>query len=856
MRIWPFITSALVTGSLVAALSTSIDSKPAFGPLLDPQEGFWQNADPANMSYSMDLHFQELSAPVKVYVDRRLVPHIFAENEKDAYFAQGYIHARFRLWQMDIQTDLADGRLTEVVGRYSGNHDLLELRDRYYRRLGMGYAAEQALKGMEADSATKAEVDAYTEGVNAYISSLTIATMPLEYKLLNYAPEPWTNLKCALLLKMMSYDLAGEENDFQNTNARNLFSASDFQLLYPSIPDSIDPIVPEGTQMFNKRDTPGVRLKVPVGLDTSYFMTKSGMLTRTLALEGPPPTANWMAFDYDIAHTGAAQRGPWEKDPESAEPDPDNGSNNWAVSGAKTQSGAPILCNDPHLGLNLPSLWFEVQIHTPTVNVYGASLPGAPGVIIGFNDSAAFGVTNSMRDVRDYFEITFKDQTKKEYLYNGNWLPTAFRVEDIRVKGEPDYMDTVAYTVFGPVMYEPAYPDPLNSGKYYACKWAAHEVSNELLCFNKLDHAENYDQYLDAIKNLHTPGQNVVFASASGDIAVWAQGAFPAKWFRQGDFVMEGKDSAYDWQGTIPQAENPHLWNPVRGFVSSANQLPIDPKTYPYYLSGNFLTYRGMEINRRLDKMQSITTQDMMDLQTDNYDLFAEMARPLFIKYIDTTSMEPGETHLFDLVRDWDLYNNPGEKAPAIFHAWWDSLFAGIYGDELRQTALPITKPSDQTLVEALLKDSSYKFVDDIRTPAQETLRQIATQAWKKIYPVMLQLENNGNLTWSAYKDTHIDHLLKLPAFSDQHLQTGGGTNSINATKADHGPSWRMVVELTTPVHAFGIYPGGQEGNPGSPYFDNTVQDWAKGKYDTLWLMTPDQVSDSRIQWKINFTKP
>ena len=120
----------------------------------------------------------------------------------------------------------------------------------------------------------------------------------------------------------------------------------------------------------------------------------------------------------------------------------------------------------------------------------------------------------------------------------------------------------------------------------------------------------------------------------------------------------------------------------------------------------------------------------------------------------------------------------------------------------------------------------------------------------------MLQLENNGNLTWSAYKDTHIDHLLKLPAFSDQHLQTGGGTNSINATKADHGPSWRMVVELTTPVHAFGIYPGGQEGNPGSPYFDNTVQDWAKGKYDTLWLMTPDQVSDSRIQWKINFTKP
>ena len=249
-----------------------------------------------------------------------------------------------------------------------------------------------------------------------------------------------------------------------------------------------------------------------------------------------------MDTTYLMANGGPLSHDFWK-------PDKDNGSNNWAVSGAKTRSGWPILCSDPHLGLNLPSLWYEMQIHTPDMNVYGVSFPGAPSVIIGFNDSCAFGFTNAMRDVKDYFEIRFKDETHKEYLYNGQWLPTTFRIEDIKIKGEPDYMDTVAYTIFGPVMYEPTYPDPLQTGHYYACKWTAHQVSNSLMPIRNLDHAANYNDYLDAILYLHTPGQNCLFASRDGDIAIWDQGAFPAKWFRQGDFVMPGTDTSYDLAG-------------------------------------------------------------------------------------------------------------------------------------------------------------------------------------------------------------------------------------------------------------------------------------------------------------------
>ena len=821
MRIWPFIASTLATGVLVFALNTSIRPLPALGPLFDPQVGFWQNAEAASVDYTMDLHFQELSAPVKVFLDNRLIPHVFAENERDAYFAEGYLHARFRLWQMDMQTRAASGRLCEVLGRYAGTRDLLTIVDRSYRRLGMTYSAEQALKGMEANPVTKAEVDAYTEGVNAYMSTLTASTLPLEFKLLDYQPEQWTNLKTALLLKLMSLDLAGGENDFEMTNARNIFSASDFELLYPATQDSTDPIVPKGTTLYGKQDTPGIRLHMPAHVDTNYLMAK-----------GSP-----LPYDY------------WK-------PDKDNGSNNWAVSGAKTRSGWPILCNDPHLSLRLPSLWYEMQIHTPDMNVYGVAFPGAPGIIIGFNDSCAFGFTNAMRDVRDYFEIQFKDYTRKEYLYNGEWLPTTFRVEDIKVRGEPDFLDTVAYTIWGPVMYEPSYPDPLHSGRYYACKWTAQDVSNDLLAFHNLDHAANYNDYLSAIQNLHTPGQNCVFASRDGDIALWDQGAFPAKWFRQGDFVMSGTDSSYAWQGTIPQSENPHLVNPARGFVSSANQVPVDVKAYPYYLGGNYPPYRGMEINRRLEGMSDITAADMMDLQTDNYDLFAEMARPLFLKFIDTTTMEPAELQYYNLVKDWNLRNNAKERAPSIFHTWWDSLKSAVYGDELAQTDLPIMMPYDETLLEALLKDSTYKFVDDIRTPQTETLRQIATLAWKKVYPVILQADSSGGLNWSVFKDTHVEHLLGRDALSDLHLPIGGGTYSINAARTDHGPSWRMVVEMGSPIKAYGIYPGGQSGNPGSPYYDDLVMLWARGQYDTLWVMTPDEEKDPRILWKMNFSKP
>ncbi|MDB5249812.1 MAG: penicillin acylase [Segetibacter sp.] len=819
MRIVPFIICAIITTALVIALNIPLtiggNKTPCIGAFLSPQQGFWQNAEPTNYDFNQSLKFSNLHGKVDVYFDDRLVPHIYAEKENDAYFVQGFLHAKFRLWQMEFQTHAAAGRLSEIMGATSGETNFLRI-DKHFRRLGMVYGAEQSLQKLEADPITKTETDAYTAGVNAYIASLKPNQIPFEYKLLNYRPEKWTNLKTQLFLKYMSYTLAGGDSDFEMTNAKSIFSAADFEKLYPTTQDSLDPIIPKGT-LF---EPASVVTKKPANTDSVYY-----------------PSA--VVLDTPLV----------------IQPDRRNGSNNWVVAGSKTKSGAPILCNDPHLGLNLPSLWYEMQISTPNYNAYGVTFPGTPSIIIGFNDSCAWGVTNAGRDVKDYYEIEFRDSTMEEYMYNGSWTKSKFRNEIIKVRGQASDTERIAMTVFGPVMYDKKFPDILKDGKYYAVRWKAHDSSNELLTFNKLNHARNFIDYIRAISTYQTPGQNFVFASKAGDIAIRQQGQFPAKWLRQGDFLMPGIDSSYLWQGFIPSRENPTLLNPDRGFLSSANQLATD-ETYPYYLGGIPEIYRGMIINRKLSQMNSITLQGMQQLQTDNYNVFAEMTRPLLLKYLDESKLSPDEINYLDKLKSWNLRSDKNEEGPTIFKLWWDSVQVSVFKDEFLQTDLPLKWPDENTLLEALLKDSAYKFVDDIRTSAVENISDIVLSAFKEAFKEMKEADVENRLAWGKFKDTGVRHLLRLPAFSRLHLPVGGGVNIINATSGNHGPSWRMIVQLSDNIEAYGVYPGGQSGNPGSKYYDSFIDSWVEGKYYPLLFLSHETARTSnKMKYTMTFSE-
>jgi penicillin amidase len=809
MKYFIFSLSLLINGAMFYVLGTREILPLPLGEFLSVQEGVWQNAESTDFDFTSDLNLKGINGKVDVYMDERLVPHIFAEDENDAYFVQGYLHAKFRLWQMEFQTFAAAGRVSEIVG------DKAVQFDRNQRRIGMVFAAENALAAMDKDDSTKAALDAYTNGVNAYISSLNKSNLPVEYKLLGYIPEKWSNLKSALFTKQMTYTLAGFDKDLEYTNALKVLGEDNFKLLYPELADSLYPVIAKGT-----------------------------VYPKPLANLMPPSTADSLYFNRrDSVHITS-----------DFKPNPSNGSNNWAVNGTKTKSGKPILSNDPHLSLSLPSIWFEVQLHTKAFNSYGVSFPGLPGVVIGFNDSIAFGFTNAGRDVKDYYEIKFKDESKSSYWFDSAWKNADQRIEKIKVKGQKDVLDTVAYTVFGPVTYDKSFKNELTNEKAYALRWVAHDTSNILKMWLLLNRAKNYDDYHHAISYFNVPGQNMIFASHSGDIALWQQATFPLRWKGQGLFVMPGEDSSYMWKGYIPMEENPHSVNPLSGYVSSANQRPAD-STYPYFVPGTYEVYRAITINKKLERMFNIAPDDMKALQNNNYNVFAELARPILSKYVKRDQLSADEIAYLQQVENWNLMNDPLETGVTCFVHWWDSLYNNIYFDDLHQTPNALVKPEKFVLLEALTRDSAYKFIDNRNTTEVEDLYTQVTNALKKATVQLNQLKKEDKLEWAKFKNTTVYHLLKNNAmpFARAGIMNGGGNGIINATQHDHGPSWRMVIEMTQPIHAFAVYPGGQSGNPGSKYYDNFIDTWAKGEYYTLFYMHKEDVSSELIKWKMSF---
>jgi len=817
MRIVPLLISLFLTAGLIFCLNRQwgVTKTPLLGQFLSPQHGFWQNAEPVGKDFGGEVKLPGLPGKGDVYFDENLIPHVFADSRTDACYIQGYLHAKFRLWQMEFQVFAAAGRLSEILGPGADNSILKY--DRSMRRLGMVEASKAALAAIEKNKSVKADCDAYTAGVNAYIGQLTSGELPLEYKLLNYVPEPWSNLKICLFIKYMAYDLAGADNDFEMTNARSFFSKEDFAKLFPSVQDSVEPVIPKGTKFLPPKRLP----KMPPMAD-SLYLNSTGTVT-----------------DLEL------------------KPEKDNGSNNWAISGRKTMDGKPILCNDPHLSTNLPSIWYQMQIHTPAYNVYGVSFPGAPYIIIGFNDSCAWGVTNAGRDVRDYYSIKFKDETRREYWFDGAWKEAPQRVDTIRIKGSEPFYDTVSTTVFGPVLFDPGFTgySDIATSHSYAVRWKPADTSDEIITFSEFQSMHNYSEFKEALNAFHSPGQNFAFADKDGDVALWQQGQFPAKWREQGLFVMPGQDSSFMWQGNIPEEENPNMkvTDQDRGFVSSANQLPADT-AYPYYLGDDYPIYRGLSINRKLENLNSITAANMMELQTSTYDIFAAMARPMLLHNIQEMRLNEKARSYLGIFSNWNLDNNPNEVAPTIFRYWWAHLEKDIFDDEYSKTSLPMKRPYESTVLEALLRDSSYSFIDNVNTPEKETLRQVVTTAFLESIPDLEQAAEQDRLTWAKNKDTWARHLLRLPALSRMHLPIGGGVHCINAAKQFHGPSWRMIVHLTTPTEAYGIYPGGQSGNPGSPYYDTFIDKWAAGLYNTLWVMSADDLKNQRIRCVLHFS--
>lgn len=764
--------------------------------------GFWQNAESDMISSSKKISLKGAHDKIDILFDDKMIPHVFAQNDHDVYYAQGYVTAMHRLWQMDFQTRFAAGRISEVVGKKA-----IEV-DRYQRRMGMVYGAENSLKGMMADPKAKEMILAYTEGINAYIRSLSKANLPVEYKILDFKPEDWTPVKCALLLKQMSAVLAMGSDEFYMTNILKKYGPEITKDLFPDYPFKESPIIPVGTKWDFKP------LSIPP-TPTGYTEMMTGDVRTKQKVEGI-------------------------------------GSNNWAVSGAKTESGSPILANDPHLDLTLPSIWYQIQLNAPGLNSYGVSLPGAPGIIIGFNKDIAWGVTNVAADVLDFYQIKFKDNTHGEYWYNNAWKNTSQRYEKIKIRGGADEIDTVYYTHQGPVVYfqKPKYARANNVPLGNALRWIAHDQSNELMTFYYLNRGKNYADYRKALTYFTAPAQNFIFASAENDIAITPNGKFPLKWKDQGKFILDGSDPGNDWQGWIPAAQNPTVKNPPRNFVSSANQSSTDP-TYPYYINWEFAPYeRGQRINDRLTAMTKITADSMRILQSDSYSVTAEDLLPHILPLINASQLNATQKEGLNYITKWNKYFEAKEVAGSIFDLWLKRLSYDIWDDDFTIADIPMRYPSRDRTIELIRNDPNSKWFDNVKTTQQETLAILVNESFKfacdslerKYGPI------GKNWNWGRVKGTNVPHLAKIPGFGSKTLLIGGSKSTVNAISEANGPSWRMVIELGKKVKGHGVYPGGQSGNPGSPFYDNMIDTWANGKlYDLFFMQSPDDKSGKII---------
>ncbi len=796
MKYAKLIISFILTIGIFFVLNTKLGTIPPIGKFLNPYSGIWQNE--TTEATSGNAYIPGLKDKVTVHYDEQLIPHVFAQNESDLYKAQGYITAKHRLWQIEFQTFAAAGRLSEFVGEKALDYDRRE------RRRGMGYGADQAIAYMEKyDKETLGYIQDYADGVNAYISQLKPEDYPVEYKLLDYKPEAWTPKKTALLLMYMTKMLAGYDVDLEYTNALRLLGKDNFDLLFPDFFDVTDPIIPKETD-WSFIDVPQTPLpESQAVLDT---------IVETIA-----------------------------------KPNPDNGSNNWAVSGAKSVTGNPILANDPHLGLNLPSIWFVMQLSTPNHNAFGATIPGALGVISGFNQNIAWGETNATRDVIDWYKVEFnKDRTK--YKYDNEWKDVSIRVEDIKIKGKENYKDTVLYTHHGPVVYDKNFKSDKELAGY-AMKWIGHEGGNNQKTFIELNKAKNYDEYVQALQYWNAPAQNFVFASTEGDIALWIQGKFPNKWEGQGKFLMDGSNPENDWQSYIPQQFNAHTKNPDRGFVSSANQHPVD-ESYPYYVfNDGYETYRNRVINDYFNSKDKFSVADFKNLHNNNYNLKAAEIVPYMIEHMDTSSLTEEEMSIYNEIKAWKFNNDIDEVGPSIFRQWYGKLYNLVWDEfDVEDTALD--PPFTYQTIYLLKNNGDNEFMDIIETKDKtETAKDLFLIAFKDAASQLIKIKKEkGDYKWANYKGTYVGHLLQpLPAFSRLNIPIGGDRNIVNATSENHGPSWRMIVEMSSPPTAIGIYPGGQSGNPGSKYYDNFIDDWASGKYHQLNFLQSNQATDAII---------
>jgi penicillin amidase len=810
------LVAAVILAGVAHIGARRVGPIPPLGQLLDPWHGAWAAAAVSELPDQQTVAFAALDAPVRVVFDVRGVPHIFAESQEDAARALGYVVARDRLFQLEMRWRSTAGRVSELVGYVALGFD------RYIRELGLAWSAERDFAALDPGSDALAMMNAYAEGVNAWIDGLGSRDVPVEYRILGATPSRWEPVYSFYLLKQMGWNLShGIETDLLRLRAMARVGREATDALLPVNNPIQQPIQPNG-QADPRYDFAPIP---PPG--------------------APDEQAAALADDIESFLGPLALR---------SEADRVLGSNNWVVSPDRTESGYALLSGDPHLGLTLPSIWYEAHMVVPgELDVYGVTIPSNPVVILGFNRDVAWSMTNTGADVIDYYEEVFDDPDRPtRYRVDDEWRPLEIRTEQYFGRGGRLLgTDTLYVTHRGPVIEA--------DDRKLSMRWTVLEPQGVTQAVMRVATTTTVEEYLEAMETFNAPAQNMVVADRNGTVAIRSTGHYPLQPDNSGLPVRDGTQSTSDWLGYWPPERYPQSVSPDQGYLASANQQPIDPLADSTYMGANWPSpWRAIRINQLLAADSVVTPEAMQRYQLDPGNARADMFVPFLIDAArgraeqgeyDDAALEAAE-----LLSQWDrLYTKANERAvlfelamDELYDRTWDELLGEPEGE---RRARRVFTPASAVLASLLHQPESVWWDDSRTSNTVEDRDAILTASLAAALETAKREHgepHDGGWRWDGIRHANIYHLLNLGSFSALDLPIQGGSGTLNPSSGGgtHGASWRMVVQLGPEIEAWSIYPGGQSGNPVSSRYADRIEKWVNGELDPVVL--PRQASDIR----------
>jgi penicillin amidase len=756
-----------------------------------------------------EITLEGIEGTVTVARDERGIPHIIGQNDVDIAFATGFVHAQDRLWQMEANRRIGNGRLSEVLGAPTVGID------RYFRTLGFTERATDAFNNLDAES--KSILEAYANGVNAFLKNNKSA-LPPEFIILGVTPEPWQPVDTMVWQKMMWLDLSGNmRHELARAELFSKFTPEQVRSLYPPYPGTEEDAFPDLKEIYSELNIGDVTAALPPAKPEGY------------------------------------------------------GSNNWVISGEHTKSGKPLLANDPHLGLTTPSIWYLARLHNTSTgkNTVGVTFPGSPSVVIGRNDKIAWGFTNVLPDSQDVFVEKLLENG--QYLTPNGPADFTVRDEIIKVKDGEDVTLTVRETRHGPVISDIATRANDFFGDKYALalQWTAlGEKDTGVTGLLKLGRAQNFEEFKAAGKYYFGPEQNMVYADTDGNIGYYAPALVPVRSDTNkinGRLPSPGWLAEYDWQGLIPYDELPMRENPESGIIATANERIVDD-SYPHFINRDWaLPYRGNRIRAELKAKAPHDLDSFKAIQGDYVSDMARDVKPWFLHFLDQ------DNDIVKALSTWDGSMDINLAEPYIFHAWMNHYQALLLKDEfgdmydgfrrirprLIKSSLywSIDTPNADTAYYALPatdKGAALAWCDN--TDTADTVETCDTLARQAFADTINDLSGKHGADWQNWRwgDVHIlnqshrpfSQVPGLNSIFEIKTPVNGSSNTINVAgnstnpgslySSGHGPSYRGLFDMSDLDKSLYIQPTGQSGNPFSDNYDDLFPLWAKTEFITI----------------------